>query len=116
MEALIFFLWVLIVFATPFALITVTYIFFTAGSKGFEILLRLVVSLAIHGLVTYLLLWPMFIVIFAGAHTEPVGEALSIWGRVVFFGFDIIHVIIGWLLCSFIALKFIGIPRRSKLK
>ena len=111
MEGLIVFVWFLLVLVLPVCLSSVAYYYHDSGTPAFGIIIRLIASIAIHLLISWALILPMFIVIFAGAHTEPVGNALSMSGRFILMFVVILHGIAGWLLCCFVALKFIFLSR-----
>jgi len=111
MEAFIVFVWFLLVLGVPVCLSSVAYYYHDSGTPAFGIIIRLIASIAMHLLISWALFLPMFIVIFAGAHTEPVGNALSMGGRFILMFVVLLHGLGGWLLCCFVALKFLFISR-----
>ena len=112
MELLIIFVWLALVIAVFPVMISVAYYLFVRGANMFEVTVRLISAFIAHALVTGLFGFPMVGTLFIGAHSEPAGNVLSWEGKSVLITIVLIHALIGWLLCSFVALKFIGIPRR----
>jgi hypothetical protein len=80
----------------------ISYIAYIDGMKMSEIIGKLALSFLVYCVITLVAFWFMFLLIFAGAHTKPVGQALT-WKEEIFYcGLIFIYSIIGWLLCSFI--------------
>ncbi len=113
METLIFLLWMLFVFANPVAFVVVGYCASIPGKHAFGIIGKGIVAFLVHIFLSFLTLTPIFIMVFAGAHSEPAGQALDIKGRLVLFAIAIGLGISGWLSSSFVYGKFIGIPARD---
>jgi len=108
MEALIVFTWVILVFLVPVCLVSVAYYDHETGTPAFKMIVRTVFAIAVHLMISWALLFPMFLVIFAGAHTEPVGNALSGGERLFLASIVFLQAVAGWLLCCLVALRFVG--------
>lgn len=107
METLIILIWFLLVLLNPFAFFVTSYISYLKENQISHIIVSLLVSLLIHiGLTTATTPF-MFIVIFAGAHTNPTGNALDWKGKLIFLGIDLVFIISGLLLSSLILQKII---------
>lgn len=111
MEALIVFSWAILVFLIPVCLISTAYYHHETGTPAFKIIVRTVFAIAVHVMICRALLVPIFLVLFAGAHTEPVGNALSGSQRLFLAFVVFLHAVAGWLLCCLIALKMLGLSR-----
>jgi hypothetical protein len=113
MEAIIFLVWVLEVIALPVIFISVAYYVFVPGSKAVTLLGKLVLAIILYLAATFLMIYPMFVMIYAGAHSKPVGEALSFNGRLTIVGLVFLYSVTGWLLSSFVKGGFIGMRHKA---
>jgi hypothetical protein len=107
MEVLIAIIWFLLSLAIPLALIITSYDKYLNGGRVFEIVARLILSFILYFCITIGTSWLMFLMIFVGAHTDPVGEALSFKGRLLYCAVLFFYAFIGWLLCSIVNGRFI---------
>lgn len=107
MESFIVLCWFLLVLIIPFALLIIGYISYLREAKILEIILKLLLCLLIYFCLTMVAIPFMFIVVFAGAHSNPVGQALDTKGEILYSVFVFAFGIIGWLLCSFVNNGFI---------
>ncbi len=83
-------------------LVTTAYVVHVRGAKLVDISAKLVLGLTVYGFLTAGTGFLMFLMIFAGAHTEPVGQALSYTERVTAAAVVALYAVIGWLMCSLI--------------
>ncbi len=102
MEVFIPLFWFLMVIGLPIALLVTSYVAYTGGVKISEIIAKSALAFLVYCLITIVVSWFMFLLIFAGAHSEPVGQVLDWKGKIFYSGLVFIYSIIGWLLCSFI--------------
>ena len=102
MEIFIPLLWFLIVIGLPIALLVTGYIAYTGGVKTSEIIAKQALAFLIYCLITFAISWFMFILISAGAHSEPVGQVLDWRGKVFYSALVFTYGVTGWFLCSFI--------------
>ena len=102
MEQIIVIIWFLLVLAIPLAFLVTSYSRYISGEKVSELLGKLLVSLIVYISLTVILLPFMFLVIFAGAHTKPVGEVLNLREELFYWVIVLIYALTGWLLCSLI--------------
>lgn len=113
MEGLIILVWFLLMIAIFLGLIVTTYIAFVRGKNLMIVIPKFILSLFIYFVLTSLMLQPMFVMLYAGAHTNPIGNAFSPWGRLIMCTFVLLYACSGWLLCSLIYGRLIG---RGKAK
>ena len=103
MEPLILLFWCLLVVGVPIALFVATFVGirqkvdFVSVSGGF------VIGFSIHVIIVGLTFLPMFIVVYAGAHTEPVGNELNLVERLLFVSLEVIYSLIIFSFCSLLA-------------
>ena len=102
MEDLILLVWFLFVLITPPAFLVTAYISYINGVKTSEIILKLFAAFLGYVCVAGATFPFMFVMIFAGAHTKPVGNSLDLKGEIVYSGMILACLIIGWLLASFV--------------
>lgn len=102
MEPLIPIIWFLFVLILPTTFSVTGYISYINGVKPSEIILKLFVALLGYVCITGATFPFMFVIVFAGAHTKPVGNSLDLKGKIVYFAMILTYLIIGWLLCSFV--------------
>jgi len=102
MEAVIFLAWFGLVWGIPIALIVSGYKVHIEGAKKIDIFAKLTFGFIVHLVLTAAMFPLMFIMIFAGAHTEPIGDALTVGGKLFYISAVSFHAVVGWLLCSFI--------------
>jgi len=102
MEVVIFLVWLCLVWGIPLSLIVSAYKVYIDGVKKIDILAKLAFGFIVHLVLTFAMFPLIFIMIFAGAHTEPVGNALTFLGKILYICAVSFHTFVGWLLCSFI--------------
>jgi Na+/H+-translocating membrane pyrophosphatase len=107
MEGLIVIIWFLLILAIPLALIVTSYSKYINGGKVSEIIGKLTIGFIVHICLTIISFPFMFFVIFSGAHTKPVGQALNLKERLFYLAIVITYGVVGWLLCSLINEKLI---------
>ena len=86
----------------PAALLITGYVAYVDRKKAGEIISKLVLSFIIYGATTFVTGWFMFLLIFAGAHTDPVGQALSWQGKFIYSAIVLSYAALSWLLCSLV--------------
>ncbi len=107
MQTAIIFLWSLLVLLTPIAFFVVAYISYLKKNNVSQIIASLVISLIIHICLTAVTIPLIFIAVFSGAHSNPVGNSLDWKGKSIYFCIDLVFIISGWLLSSLILQKII---------
>jgi hypothetical protein len=103
MEMLIFLVWVIMLLALPVAYLIGCYIGYTDTNNKTFVVASFSLSIVIHAALFYPYLYLMFYMIFAGAHTEPVGNALDLKGRLIYCGLVACYAVIGIGLFSLIS-------------
>ena len=111
MEMLIFMTWVILVFLLPVSYIVTAYIAQMQEKNIGIIIGGVFLAFFVHIILTVIYLQLMFIMVFAGAHTEPVGNALDTRGRLLYCGLVAFYAFSGWCFCSLIYQRFI-FPRK----
>ncbi len=107
MQSIIFLTWFLLLLIIPIALLIVSYISYVNGIKIPEIIAKLFLSFLVYIPITFITIWFIFVMVFAGAHSNPVDESLTAGGKIFYSAMVLIYGSIGWLLCSFVRGKFI---------
>jgi Na+/H+-translocating membrane pyrophosphatase len=102
MEGLIVIIWFLLLIGIPLALIITGYYKHVGGAQVSEIIGKLAIGFIVHIILTVVSFPFMFFVIFAGAHTNPVGQALNLKETLFYWAIVLIYGVAGWLLCSLI--------------
>ena len=62
-----------------------------------------ILGLIVHIGIVACTFYPMFILIYAGAHTSPVGNALNLKGRLLFISIELLYLGIVLSFCSILA-------------
>jgi len=109
MELVIFLAWFCSVCGISLALIVSGYRIHVEGAKTIDIVAKLTFGFIVHSVLTVTMFPLMFIMIFAGAHTVPVGNALTVAGKIFYVCAIALHAFAGWLLCSFVNGRLIGL-------
>ncbi len=112
MEPLIFVFWILLVAGVPLMLIVSAFIGYRKNSDALAAAGFFTLGLIVHVTLVAITFWWMFFLIFAGAHTEPVGNALSTFGRILWLTIEILYALIWFSISSLIA----GRPRPWPLR
>ncbi len=115
MEPLIFLLWCCLVIAIPIALIVATFVGIRRNADFIAVIGGLVIGLLVHVVAIALTFFPMFVVIYAGAHTTPPGNALDLKARLVFLSLEIFYLLIALSCCSLLAGRARPWPMRLKI-
>lgn len=102
MEAFIVLSWFLLMLGFPLAFVVAAYNAYIWGMKVSELLARVMLAMIVYGLLTALLFYPVLLVIFAGAHTEPVGNALAPKEEAILFLIVVMYGGVGWLCASLV--------------
>lgn len=103
MEALIALAWIIILVLIFLGITTAAYFAHIRGDNLLIVILpKLIVAIGVYLISSFIMMWPMFLMIYAGAHTEPVGSAFSLKGRLLMLGFVFVYAVLGWLACSFV--------------
>lgn len=113
MELFIFIIWLILLFIIPLALIVTSYCKYINGGQPFDIVLTLTLGFFIHIIISAFTIPFMFIMIYAGAHSDPVGNGLRLEGKFIYAIGLLIYGGVGWLLCSLIYGKLIK-PKFSR--
>lgn len=103
MEPLIFMLWMVLTVAVPLMLLTSAFVGYRRGSDVFVAICLFVFGIIVHVGLVAVTFWFMFILIYAGAHTDPPGNALSWFGRIVWLGAEVLYAVIWISVSSLIA-------------
>jgi hypothetical protein len=93
---------VILLLGIPLGLIITGYCKYKDGGHPFGIVLTIVLGLFIHMIVLGFSIPFVFILAFAGAHTIPVGNALTLAGIFIYAIGLLLYRVIGWLLCSLV--------------
>lgn len=107
MEVFIFIIGFFLVLLIPTAFIATACITYINGTKLSEVILKSFLALVIYVCVTVAFIPLMFAIVFAGAHSEPVGNALNLKGEIFYSFLVLAYAVSGWLLCSLIYGKWI---------
>ena len=107
MERFIFLIWIILLFALPLAFIVTGFCKYINGGQPFDIFLKILTGLIIHIFIAIFTVPFMFIMVYGGAHSEPVGEALNSEVKLIYYIGLLIYCVVGWLLCSLIYGKLI---------
>lgn len=108
MEPLIAFTWLAFAIFIFLGLMVAAYVAFVRGANLMLVVPKYLASLVLYGACTYLTMWPMFVMIYAGAHTKPVGNVFSLQGRLIMTDVLLLYAASGWLLCSLVYGRLIG--------
>jgi hypothetical protein len=95
------------VIGLPVAFLVTGYVAYTGGVKTSEIIAKLALAFLVYSLVTFVISWFMFILIFAGANSKPVGQVLDWRGKVFYSALVFTYGVTGWFVCSFVNGGFI---------
>src|SRR5947208_2164907 len=98
MESLVFMLWCVMVGIFPISFLVLGYIRFGRETALIAILARLTLSFLVYFVASFSMLQLMFITIFAGAHTEPVGNSLTDEGKFLITSLVVVYGIVNYLL------------------
>jgi hypothetical protein len=103
MEAIIVLFWALIVVGTPIALLVSTHVTFLHREAVLsDLALKFILTLVVHAGSAVVSFPLVFILVFAGAHTEPPGGVLNAGQRVFLVCAVAAYAALSWLECSFI--------------
>ena len=102
MEMLILIIWFLSAIGIFLGLIATAYVAYVRGDKPLDIAAKLVLGLIVYGLFTVGMATVLGFVVFIGAHTEPVGNALDTKERIIVVLMVVLYSVVGWLMCSLI--------------
>lgn len=102
MEPIIFLIWAGLVLLVPLALAVSAYIGLRSGIELSRIIGMTIIGLIIHGSVVCMTFFLMFLMIFGGAHTEPVGNALSYPVRIVYLAIELFYAVAAFSFCSLV--------------
>lgn len=115
MEQILFGLWFLLFLTMPVVFAATAYYRYMRDGKGAEAFGLWLAAISGYVVLTGLFIPFLFIIVFAGAHSNPVGQALTTEGLVLFLASILIYAAVGWLLCSMIN-KSLILPRFVKRK
>ena len=113
MEVPLILIWSLLVAVIPFVFIALSYFRFGRETALVAILGRLFVSFVGYVGTTFLMSFVMFGVIYAGAHTKPVGNALDLTSKLAIGFLVFLYALANYFLSSFIYGRLIGIPNKT---
>ena len=100
----------------PVAFIVLSYMRFGRETALVAILARLTASIVLYLAASYLMLCPMFTMIFAGAHIDPVGNSLSVLGKILIASLVFVYGVFNYLLASFVRGRLILFPNQPRLR
>ena len=112
MEPLIVFIWLGLVAGTPVTFLVACFVAYRRNVSANRIIAGLPLTVIIHFVIAYATLFPMFIVLYAGAHTVPVGQVLSWPARLIILGLELTYAILVFSICTYLS----GRPRPWPLK
>jgi hypothetical protein len=115
MESLVFMLWCVMAGIFPISFLVLSYIRFGRETALIAILARLTPSFFVYFIASFLILQPMFVMLFAGAHAEPVGNSLTDAGKSLITSLVVVYGIVNYLLASFVRGRLIGLPYKYHL-
>jgi uncharacterized membrane protein YjdF len=113
MEILIAFLCFLLFTLISIALVAVAYYRYTKETTLSKLFFRLILATVGFVIITIFIFYYVGLVMLGGAHSEPLGQTLNTFGRVLFFFLALVYGVCGWLLCSLVNGNFIA-PRFLK--
>ena len=102
MEPLIVFFWFLLLVAIPLFLIVSVYVELRAARDSKRLWVA-GIGLVVHILLVCLTFFPMFLIIYIGAHTNPVGEVLSYATRLIILSAEVLYLALFISVSTFIA-------------
>lgn len=103
MEPLIFIVWLLLIVGVPIALIVASFVGLRGGSESRPVVAVALVTLLLHVVCVGFSVIPMFVLMYAGAHTDPRGQALSTSGRILFISIEALYATAAFSLCTYLA-------------
>jgi hypothetical protein len=103
MEMLILLIWFLISVGVPIALVVATYVGYVKSVPNSRFVVGWGIGLGVHVVTVGLSLYPIFIILYVGAHTTPVGNALPWQGRAIILGIEVLYPLLALGLVSFVA-------------
>ena len=102
METTIFLLWIFLLASVPLALVVAIYIGFGKFQNDPN---RTVIAgfiFFLHLLFSALSLFPMFVLVFAGAHTQPEGNALDVKARLLWLFIEFLYGFCAFSICTWV--------------
>lgn len=103
MEPIIILLWFLLVVALPLFLIVAAFVGYRSSDSPFVIVAGSILGIIFHILLVSISFFPIFLIVYVGAHTEPRGEALSWLQRSIVFGIEILYGLLALSFCSILS-------------
>ena len=110
MEGILVAFWLLAALVLPIGLVVSGYVGYCSGRNLGLILVSFIIAFIAYVPLSLIWLEINFVVVYAGAHTDPVGDALSRLGELFLLAFNLLYLAIGWLLCSFVAGQMLKPP------
>lgn len=102
MEPIIIVFWFLLIPIIPLFLIVAVFVELR-GARDFNRIGIAVLALFVHILAVCLTFFPMFVVVYAGAHTKPAGQALDFASRLFVCSIEILYTVLFFSISSYIA-------------
>lgn len=103
MELAIVFFWLILLVGTPILLTIAAWVGYGNGVKPIWFVLGFIGSIVTHLVVGYFTLTVAFIILYAGAHSDPPGHALTWQARSIFIGVEILYLLATFSVCSALA-------------
>ncbi len=100
MEPIIILLWFLLVVAVPLFLIVAAYVGYRSSDSPFTIVAGSTLGIIFHIILISISFFPIFLILYVGAHTEPRGQALDWLQRSIVFGIEILYGFLALSFCS----------------
>ena len=97
------FIWLLLIVGVPLALIVATFIAFRSNIDPFRIIAGASLGLILHILCVYLSIFPMLVMMMAGAHDKSPGEALNWLQRSIYVLIEIGYGLFAFSYCSYLS-------------
>ena len=102
MEPIIILIWGLLVVGVPLALFIASFIAFRGQADRTRIIAGLTLALLAHVLCASFTFQPMFFVLFAGAHTEPLGDVLDTSRELLLLSVEMLYAFAAFSFCTFL--------------
>lgn len=103
MEMLLILIWGFVTLGFPLALIVATYIGSVRSVPSSRFIVGWGIGLGLHFVAVCLSFYPIFLIIYIGAHTNPVGTALTWPVRLVVLAIESFYIVLSLGLFSFVA-------------
>jgi len=90
-------------FSVPMFLLVAAFIGLRSDGDKSTIIAGAVLGFIIHLIIVCFSSFPLFLVVYVGAHTNPVGQALSWSGRLIAFAIEVLYGFFALVFCSILS-------------